>query len=66
MKDASIIMFYKNKGDQSDRNNYRGISLFSVAGKAFTRVILKGLQVLADWVYPENSGTSVLADVLST
>ncbi|MCG8431359.1 MAG: reverse transcriptase family protein, partial [Candidatus Omnitrophica bacterium] len=53
MRDANIITLYKNKGDRSDCNNYRGISLLSIAGKIFARVILKRLQTLAEQVYPE-------------
>ena len=54
MRDAKIITLYKNKGDRSDCNNYRGISLLSIVGKAFARVILKRLQKLAERVYPES------------
>ncbi|XP_037794156.1 uncharacterized protein LOC119589633 [Penaeus monodon] len=52
MRDANIITLYKNKGDRSDCNNYRGISL-SIVGKAFTHVVLNRLQLLAERVYPE-------------
>jgi hypothetical protein len=52
MWDAKIVTLYKNKGDRSDCNNDRGISLF--VGKAFTWVVLNRLQVLADRVYPES------------
>jgi sulfite reductase beta subunit-like hemoprotein len=50
MRDAKIVTLYKNKGDRSDCNNYRGISLHSKVGKAFARVVLNRLQVqvLAD------------------
>ena len=54
MRDAKIITLYKNKGDRSDCNNYRGISLLAIVGKVFARVILSRLQILADRVYPES------------
>ena len=54
MRDANIITIYKNKGSRGDCNNYRGISLLSIVGKLFARVVLKRLQVLANRVYPES------------
>ena len=54
MRDAKIVTLYKNKGDKSDCNNYRGISLLSIVGKAFARIILNRLQLLGDRVYPES------------
>ncbi|XP_037803948.1 uncharacterized protein LOC119598373 [Penaeus monodon] len=39
---------YKNKGDCSDCNNYCGISLLSIVGKAFVREVLNRLQLLAE------------------
>ena len=54
MKDAKIVTLYKNKGDKSDCNNYRGISLLSIVGKVFARVLLVRLQQLAERVYPES------------
>ena len=53
MRDPNIITLYKNKGDRSDCNNYRGISLLSIVGKTFARVVLGRLQTLAERVYPE-------------
>ena len=53
MRDANITTLYKNKGDRSDCNNYRGISLLSIVGKVFARVVLNRLQSLAERVYPE-------------
>ena len=45
----------KNKGDHGDCNNYRGISLLSVVGKVFARVIAVRLQKkLAERIYPES------------
>ena len=54
MWDAKIITLFKNKGERSDCNNYRGISLLSVIGKVFAKVILIWLQKLAERVYPES------------
>ena len=54
MRDSIIITLYKNKGDRSDCNNYRGISLLSIIGKVFARVALARLQALASRVYPES------------
>ena len=53
MRNAKIITLYKNKGERRNCNNYRGISLLSIVGKVFARVILPRLQVLASTVYPE-------------
>ena len=52
MRDA-IITLVKNKGDRGDCNNYRGISLLSIVGNTFARVILNRLQKLAERVYPQ-------------
>ena len=54
MRDAKIVTLYKNKGDRSDCNNFRGISLLSITGKVFARVVLNRLQKLAEKVYPES------------
>ena len=53
MCDANIIRLYKNKGERSDCNNYRGISLLGIVGKTFARIVLSRLQTLAERVYPE-------------
>ena len=54
MRDSIITTLYKNKGDRSYCNNYRGISLLCIAGKLFARVALRRLQQLAERVYPES------------
>ena len=54
MTDSKIIIIYKNKGERNECNNYRGISLRSIVGKIFARVILKRLQKLAERIYPES------------
>ena len=54
MRDATIVALYKNKGDRSDSNNYRGISLLSIVSKVYARILLNRLQILADRIYPES------------
>ena len=38
---ACIVPLYKGKGDKCECRNSRGISLFSVAGKLFERMLIK-------------------------
>ena len=47
---------YKKQGREIiyNNNNYRGISLRSIVGKVFDRVILIRLQKLAERIYPES------------
>lgn len=54
MRDAKIVTLYKNKGDRRDCNNYSGISLLSITGKLYARVLLGRLQKLAEHVLPES------------
>ena len=54
MRDANIVTLYKNKGDRSDCNSYHGISLLSIFGKLFERVVLTRFQILASRIYPES------------
>ena len=54
MRDSIICTLYKNKGDRSDCNNHRGISLLPIVGKCFARITLKRLQKVAEQVYPES------------
>ena len=51
MRDAKMITLYKNKGDRSDCNNYRRISLLDAVRKAFASVVLNRLRFLAERVY---------------
>ena len=52
-KDASIVTIYK-KGDRTDCGNYRGISLISIAGKIFARILLNRLSThITPEVVPE-------------
>ena len=54
MRDARIITIFKNKEERSDCNNYSGISLLSITGKVFAKVILIRLQKLAERVHSES------------
>ena len=54
MRDAKIVTLYKNKGERSNCNNYRGISLLSIIGKVYAQVLLIHLQKLAECVYLES------------
>ena len=42
-KDASIVYLFKNKGNRNCCDNYRGISLLSIAGKILARLLLNRL-----------------------
>ena len=55
LKDATIVHLYKGKGDRSMCDNYRGISLLSIAGKVLAKVLLNRLTMhLIDDVVPES------------
>ena len=52
-KDASIVTIYK-KSDRTDCGNYRGISLLSIVGKIFARILLNRLSIhITPEVVPE-------------
>ena len=52
-KDASIALIYK-KRDREDGGNYRGISLLSIAGKIFARILFNNLSThITPEVVPE-------------
>lgn len=45
MRDAKTVTLYKNKGERNDCINDKGISLLSIEGKAYARVVLARLSV---------------------
>ena len=53
LRDALIVAVYKNKGSKAYCRNYRGISLLSVAGKIFARIILNRLNAVSEANLPE-------------
>ena len=54
LKDAKFVQLFKNKGDKSDCNNYRGTSLLNIFSKIVSRIILPRLQALGQRIYPES------------
>ena len=53
-RDALIVTIYKKKGDRSECGNHRGISLLSIVGKVFAKIILKRLQRASEEALPES------------
>ena len=47
-RDALIVALYKNKGSKANCGNYRGISLLSIAGTFFARIILNRLIAVSE------------------
>ena len=52
-RDALIVALYRNKGSKADCGNYRGISLLSIAGKIFARIILNRFIAVSEANLPE-------------
>ena len=53
-KDAILVSLYK-KGSKSDCSNFRGISLLSIVGKLFSRIILNRLvRTIVNGILPES------------
>ena len=56
-KRGLIVPIWKGKGDVRECSNYRGVTLLSVPGKVFARVLLNRIrQQLLDHQRPEQSG----------
>ncbi|PFX18122.1 LINE-1 retrotransposable element ORF2 protein [Stylophora pistillata] len=53
LQDALIVTIFK-KGDKANCENYRGISLLSIAGKIFARILACRLFPIAEEVLPES------------
>ncbi len=45
---AIIVLLYKGKGNRGECNNYRGISLLSVPGKIYGRILNERMMNITD------------------
>ena len=48
-----MVPFYKGKGDNMECKNYRGISLLSIPGKVYGRVLIKSSLVMTEGLIAE-------------
>ena len=56
-KRGLVVPLWKGKGDRQDCNNYRGVTLLSVPGKVFARIIIDRVHHhLLEHQHPEQSG----------
>ena len=56
-KRGLVVPLWKGKGDRQDCNNYQGVTLLSVPGKVFARIILDRVRHhLLEHQCPEQSG----------
>ena len=55
-REAIIVPIYYKKGSRDECGNYRGISLLSVVGKIYARVVCDSLRVLIDAVLMDEQG----------
>ena len=55
-QDACLVPIYKGKGDKMDCANYRGISLLSVVGKIYGRILIERVKVVTDGSIGEEQG----------
>ena len=56
-KRTLVVPLWKGKGDHQDCNNYRGVTLLSVPGMVFARIILDRVRhLLLEHQRPEQSG----------
>ena len=54
--DACIVPIYKGKGDKKECNNYRGISLLSVVGKLYGRIVIGRVKQITEMSIGEEQG----------
>ena len=54
LRDGVINTLYKRKGDRHECGNYRGITLLSIAGKLYAKILVMRLQSLSEKHLPES------------
>ena len=47
------VLLYKGKGDRNDCKNYRGISLLSIPGKVYGRIVIERVRILTEGMIGE-------------
>ena len=52
-KRAIVLPIYKGKGDRNECKNYRGISLHSIPGKVYGRVLIEKVRCITDGLIGE-------------
>ena len=55
-QDACLVPIYKGKGDKMNCSNYRGISLLSVVGKLYGRVLIERVKQVTEMRIGEEQG----------
>ncbi len=50
---AAIVPMYKGKGDKSECGNYRGISLLSIPGKVYGKILIRRVQEITNYKFSE-------------
>ena len=53
---AVIVPIYKNKGERAECKNYRGISLLSVAGKVYGRIVVDRVNERTNFLVSDEQG----------
>ena len=54
--EAVIIPIYKGKGDRNECGSYRGISLLSIAGKVYGKVVIERVKAITESCVSEEQG----------
>ena len=69
-RDACVVPLYKGKGDKHECASFRGISLLSVVGKLYGKILVERIRCMTDIMFSEEqcrfrSGRSCVDQILS-